>query len=68
MKMKYAVAIMSGEDETILGVFNTKDEADRYGYENILPHSAGLQYCFASMFSGAVPVGNNIKIYNYYNV
>ena len=68
MKMKYAVAIMSGEDETILGIFNTKDEADKYGYENKLPHSAGLQYCFASKFSGNVPIGNSIKIYNYYNV
>lgn len=68
MKMKYAVAIMSGEEETILGVFNTKDEADKYGYANKLPHSKGLQYCFASKFSGGVPVGNNIKIYNYYNI
>ena len=68
MKVKYAVAIMSGEDETILGIFNTKDEADRYGYENILPHSAGLQYCFSSRFSKGVPVGNNIAVYNYYNV
>ena len=68
MKMKYAVAIMSGECETILGVFNTKAEADKYGYENKLPHSAGLQYCFASRFSGCVPVGNDIKIYTYYNV
>ena len=68
MKIKYAVAIMSGEDETILGIFNTKAEADNYGYANKLPHSAGLQYCFASKFSGTNPVGNNIKIYNYYNV
>ena len=68
MKMKYAVAIISGEDETILGIFNTKDEADKYGYENKLPHSAGLQYCFASKFSGGVPTGNSIKIYDYYNV
>ena len=68
MKIKYAVAIMSGEDETILGVFNTKDEADRFGYANKIPHSAGLQYCFASKFSGRVPVGNSIEIYNYYNV
>ncbi len=68
MKIKYAVAIMSGEDETILGVFNTKDEADRFGYANKIPHSAGLQYCFSSRFSGRVPVGNSIEIYNYYNV
>lgn len=68
MKTKYAVAIMSGEDETILGIFNTKAEADNYGYSNKLPHSAGLQYCFACKFSGINPVGNDIKIYNYYNV
>jgi hypothetical protein len=68
MKIKYAVAIMTGEDETILGIFNTKAEADKYGYENKLPHSAGLQYCFASKFCGGVPIGNSIKIYNYYNV
>ena len=68
MKTKYAVAIMSGENETILGVFNTKSEADSYGYANKIPHSAGLQYCFASKFSRGVPVGTNIRIYNYYNV
>ena len=68
MKIKYAVAIMSGEEETILGVFNTKDEADNYGYANKLPHSQGLQYCFSSKFSGGIPVGNSIKIYSYYNV
>ena len=68
MKTKYAVAIMSGEDETILGIFNTKAEADDYGYSNRIPHSAGLQYCFASKFSRGVPVGNSIRIYNYYNV
>ena len=68
MKTKYAVAIMSGEDETILGIFNTKSEADDFGYANKIPHSAGLQYCFASKFSGGIPVGNSIRIYNYYNV
>ena len=68
MKTKFAVAIMSGEEETILGIFNTKAEADKYGYSNKLPHSAGLQYCFASKFSRGVPVGNSIEIYNYYNV
>ncbi len=68
MKTKYAVALMSGREERILGIFNTKDEADNYGYGNIIPHSAGLQYCFASKFSKGVPVGNSIKIYSYYNV
>ena len=68
MKVKYAVAIMSGEEETILGIFNTKREADNYGYNNVMPHSKGLQYCFSSKFSGKTPIGNSIKIYNYYNV
>ena len=68
MKVKYAVALMCGEEETILGVFNTKDEADRFGYNNKIPHTSGLQYCFASKFSNGNPVGNSIEIYNYYNV
>ena len=28
MKLKYAVALIKGEQEAILGVFNTKEEAD----------------------------------------
>lgn len=68
MKVKYAVAVMTGEEETILGVFNTKEEADYFGTHNRIPHAAGLEYCFSSKFSRGVPVGNNIKVYNYYNV
>lgn len=68
MKMKYAVALMRGEEETILGIFNTKEEADLYGTKNRISHLVGLQYCFASNFSNGRPVGNNIKVYNFYNV
>lgn len=68
MRMKYAVALMKGEEETILGIFNTKEEADRYGNSNRISHTVGLQYCYASKFSDGMPVGNNIKVYNYYNV
>ena len=68
MKLKYAVALMNGEEETILGIFNTKAEADEYGMNNRIPHSAGLEYCFASCFKKGVPVGNSIEVYNYYNV
>jgi len=68
MKKKFAVALMKGEVEVILGIFNTKDEADRYGTQNPIPHSAGLQYCFAAPFAKGKPVGKNIKVYNYYNV
>lgn len=68
MKKKFAVALAKGESEMILGIFNTKDEADRYGRANTLPHTAGLQYCFCAPFIKGKPVGNNIKIYSYYNV
>lgn len=68
MNIKYAVALMSGDKETILGIFNTKDEADRYGMNNKISHAAGLQYCFSSPFCGTVPVGGNIKVYNFYNI
>ena len=68
MKKKFAVALMSGEDETILGVFNTKEEADFYGTHNRIPHTAGLQYCFSAPFCKGVPIGKEIKVYSYYNV
>lgn len=68
MKKKYAIAVMKGEDETILGIFNTLDEADYYGTHNRVPHTAGLQYCFSAPFTNGLPVGNCRSIYNYYNV
>ena len=68
MKKKFAVALAKGESEMILGIFNTRDEADLFGRMNKVPHTAGLQYCFSAPFSKGKPVGKNIKIYNYYNV
>ena len=68
MKRKFAVALMKGESEAILGVFNTKEEADRFGSEARIPREAGLHYCFSAPFAKGRPVGNSIKIYNYYNV
>ena len=68
MKKKYAVAIVKGDSEIIMGLFNTKAEADVYGKENTVPHAAGLQYCYFGTFLNGKPIGNNIKIYNYYNV
>ena len=67
MKFKYAVALLKGGEEKILGIFNTKDEADKFGNSNKLPSDAGLQYCFAANFKGAVPSGS-VKVYDYYNV
>jgi len=65
--LKYAVAIFSGDDERIMGVFNTKSEADEFGKSNLVPREYGLQLCYSSMFLGEVPTGNSMSIYNYYN-
>ena len=67
MKLKYAVALIKGEDEAILGVFNTKEEADLFGMRTKIPREAGLHCCFSAPFSKGKRVGRNIKIYNYYN-
>ena len=67
MRMKYAVALIKGSDETILGIFKTKGEADEFGRSNRIPREAGLHYCYAATFSGNRQVGSNIKIYDYYN-
>ena len=67
MKLKYAVALMKGENEAILGIFNSREEADHFGEVNKMPKEAGLHYCFAAPFSKGKPVGRNIKVYSYYN-
>ena len=68
MKMKYAVALMKGENEAILGVFNSIEEADKFGFGTRIPREAGLHYCFAAPFAKGKPVGRNIRVYTYYNV
>ncbi len=68
MEYKYAVAILKGDYERIMGVFDTKEEADIFGITNRVPHEMGLQYCFAGDFLAGVPQGNSMKIYSYYNV
>ena len=68
MNTKYFVALIKGDEEKILGVFNTREEADRYGKTNVLPHDMGLQYCFCAKAKNNIPVKNNIRIYSYYNV
>ena len=67
MSYKYAVALMKNGKERILGVFETKAEADEYGYSNPIPQEEGLQYCFASSFLGNTPCGSDISIYSTYN-
>ena len=67
MKIKYAVAIVKGENETILGIFTSEREADDFARKSRFPLEAGLHYCFSSKFRGNVPVGNSIRIHSYYN-
>ena len=66
MKLKYAVALLKSGEEKILGIFNTKAEADKFGESNILPTEAGLQYCFSALFMGDIPK-TEFKVYDYYN-
>lgn len=68
MEKKFAVALLRGDEETILGLFGTKEEADRFGRANRISHSEGLQYCFSSYFIGNRQVGADIAIYDYYNL
>jgi hypothetical protein len=68
MEMKYAVALLKGDEEKILAIFDTKEEADFYGNNNKVSHDEGLQYCFSSLFLAGKPQGNSVKIYDYYNV
>lgn len=67
MKFQYAVALLKNNRETILGVFNTKEEADRFGRTNRISRTAGLQYCFGTTFLDGVPVGNRYRIFGSYN-
>lgn len=68
MEKKFAVALLKGDDEIILGLFGTKEEADRFGRENRIAHSEGLQYCYSSYFLGETQVGADIAVYDYYNL
>ncbi len=68
MEKKFAVALLKGDEEIILGLFGTKEEADTFGHTNCISHSEGLQYCFSSYFIGNRQVGADISIYDYYNL
>ena len=65
--VKYAVALISGDEERILGLFDTLEEADEYGESNPIPRSEGLSVCYSALFSGEMPMGNSISIYGYFN-
>jgi len=67
MEYKYAVALISGAREEILGIFDTKEDADLFGKTNTLPKEAGLQYCFYSLFTRTGKPRGDVRIFDYYN-
>ena len=66
-RLKYAVAILNGDRERIMATFDTKAEADAYGFKNKVPSDYGLQFCYSSLFLDGEPTGDNMSIYTYYN-
>ena len=67
MEYKYAVALISRGEERIMGIFDTKEDADEFGRNNTLPYESGLQYCFASLFTKNGKPRGDMHIYDYYN-
>ena len=67
MEYKFAVALLSVEGESIMGIFDTKEDADEFGRNNIVPKNMGLQYCFSSLFTRNGKPRGDMKIYDYYN-
>lgn len=68
METKYFVALLNGDSEKILGIFNSKKEADAYGTANLIPHDEGLEYCFCAKVVDNQPQWDNIIIFDYYNL
>ena len=67
MEYKYAVALIKGSVEKIMGIFDTKEDADEFGRANTVPKDCGLQYCFASLFTKTGKPRGDMRIFNYYN-
>ena len=67
MEYKFAVAVINGFEEKIMGIFDTKEDADAFGEANRLPKERGLQYCFSSLFTKSGKPRGDMRIYNYYN-
>ena len=67
MEYKFAVALLSGEKEEIMGIFDTKEDADEFGRKHTVPGDRGLQYCFSSLFTRNGKPRGDIRVYDYYN-
>ena len=67
MEYKYAVALLCGGVEKIMGIFDTKEDADEFGRSNVVSSEKGLQFCFSSLFTRTGIPRGDIRIYDYYN-
>ena len=67
MEYKFAVALLSSRGEEIMGIFDTKEDADEFGRQNTVPTNMGLQYCFSSLFTRNGKPRGDVRIYDYYN-
>ena len=68
MEYKFAVALLMGESEEIMGIFDTKEDADEFGRNHTVSKDRGLQYCFSSLFTRNGKPRGDMRIYDYYNV
>ena len=67
MEYKYAVALLCEGQEKIMGIFDTKEDADEFGRSNVISSERGLQYCFSSLFTRTGIPRGDVRIYDYYN-
>ena len=67
MEYKFAVALLTEGEERILGLFDTKEDADEYGRQHRVPRERGLQYCYSSLFTRTGQQRGDMKMYDYYN-
>ena len=67
MEYKYAVAVLRYGEEEIMGLFDTKEDADEYGRAHLVPRERGLQFCYSSLFTRTGKQRGDMKIYDYYN-
>ena len=68
MEYKYAVALLMHGEERIMGIFDTKEDADEFGNKNKVPHEHGLQFCFSSLFTRTGQHRGDMRIHDYYNI
>ena len=67
MEYKFAVALLTEGEEKILGLFDTKEDADEYGRHHRIPRERGLQYCYSSLFTRNGQQRGDMRVYDYYN-